>query len=65
MNISSFKDYNIYKNISPIDENGRKIDVYKFENCGFTGLNLYYPNALIKSKNNLILPTLERTMSLK
>jgi capsular polysaccharide biosynthesis protein len=65
MNITSFKDYTIYKNISPIDENGRKIDLYKFENCVVTGLNLYYPNALIKSENNLILPTLERTMSLK
>ena len=65
MNISSFKACNIYKNIFPIDENGRKIDLYKFENCGFTGLNLYYPNVLIKLENELVLPTLERTMSLK
>jgi capsular polysaccharide biosynthesis protein len=65
MNITSFKDYNIYKNIFPIDENGRKVDLYKFENCIVTGLNLYYPNALIKSENELVLPTLERTMSLK
>jgi capsular polysaccharide biosynthesis protein len=65
MNISSFKAYNIYKNIFPINENGRKIDLYKFEKCNFTGLNLYYPNVLIKTQENLILPLLERTMSLK
>jgi capsular polysaccharide biosynthesis protein len=65
MNITSFKDYNIYKNIFPIDENRRKIDLYKFENCVITGLNVYYPNVLIKCESNLILPTLERTMSLK
>ena len=67
MNISSFKDCNIYKNIFSINENGREINLYKFENCIITGLNLYYPNVLIKikSENNLILPTLERTMSLK
>ena len=65
MNITSFKACNIYKNIFPIDENGRKIDLYKFENCIVTGLNLYYPNVLIKFGNELVLPTLERTMSLK
>ena len=67
MNIISFKARNIYKNIFPIDENGRKVDLYKFENCIVTGLNLYYPNVLIKikTKNDLILPLLERTMSLK
>ena len=65
MNITSFKACNIYKNIFPIDENGRKIDLYKFENCIVTGLNLYYPNVLIKFENELVLPTLERTMSLK
>jgi capsular polysaccharide biosynthesis protein len=67
MNIFSFKACNIYKNLFSSDENGRIIDLYKFENCLFTGLNLYYPNVLIKikSENNLVLPTLERTMSLK
>ena len=65
MNIISFKDCNIYKNLFSSDENGRKIDLYKFENCLFTGLNLYYPNVLIKFENELVLPTLERTMSLK
>jgi len=65
MSIISFKDCNIYKNIFPIDENGREIDLYKFDNCLFTGLNLYYPNVLIKTQEKLILPLLERTMSLK
>jgi hypothetical protein len=65
MQINLFKDYTIYKNIFPVDENRRKIDIYKFENCFITGINLYYPNILIKTNNELILPTLERTMSLK
>ena len=64
MNIISFKQFNIYKNVFPIDKNGRKIDLYKFENCIVTGLNLYYPNVLINIENELVLPTLERTMSL-
>jgi hypothetical protein len=65
MNITSFKDYNIYKNVFSSDKNGRKVDLYKFENCIVSGLNLYYPNVLIKIENELVLPTLERTMSLK
>ena len=28
MNINSFKDYNIYKNVFSSDENGRKVDLY-------------------------------------
>jgi capsular polysaccharide biosynthesis protein len=65
MKIDLFKNFEVYKNVFSIDEHKRKIDLYKFENCVFTGINLYYPNVLIKTKNNLILPTLERTMSLK
>jgi len=65
MNITSFKEHYIYKNIFSSDENGRKIDLYKFENCIFTGVNLYYPNVLIKTQDKLFLPLLERTMSLK
>ena len=65
MLIKIFKEFDVYKNIFPIDENGRKIDLYKFENCLFTGLNLYYPNLLIKTEKKLVLPLLERTMSLK
>ena len=64
--ITLFKKFHIYKNIFEMDTyNTRKIDLYKFENCTTTGLNLYYPNILLKSKNTLILPLLERTMSLK
>ena len=65
MNILSFKNYNKYKNIFPIDNNGRQIDLYKFKNCTITGINLYYPNVLIKTESNIFLPLLERTMSLK
>ena len=65
MDIISFKDFRSYKNLFPADENGRKIDLYKFENCTLTGINAYYPNVLIKTREDLILPLLERTMSLK
>ena len=65
MHISLFKDCDTYKHIFPVDENNRKIDVYKFEECNITGLNLYYPNVLLNVKDSLILPLLERTMSLK
>jgi hypothetical protein len=43
-----------------------KIKNFKeFENCSLTGYNIYYPNVLINTNNELILPLLERTMSLK
>jgi|688.fasta_scaffold86070_2 hypothetical protein len=67
MNIISFKNNNIYKNLYPTDINGREINIYKFNNCTFSGINLYYPNVLLKSSDstyNLYLPLLERTMSL-
>jgi hypothetical protein len=65
MNIISFKDNNIYKNLYSLDDNGREINIYQFNNCQITGINLYYPNVLIKTQNNFVLPLLERTMSLK
>lgn len=65
MDIISFNDFRAYKNLFPADENGRKIDLYKFENCTLTGINAYYPNVLIKTREELVLPLLERTMSLK
>ncbi len=65
MIVSSFKEFNTYKNLFSTDENGRKIDIYNFKNCEVVGLNLYYPNILLKTKEMLILPLLERTMSLK
>ena len=65
MNIISFKDSDTDKNIFPMDSNGRKIDLYKFNHCILTGINLYYPNVLLKVKDQCILPLLERTMSLQ
>ena len=64
MNIDSFKLFQVYKNIFSIDENGREINIYKFDNCIATGHNLYYPNVLLKTNGKLVLPLLERTMSL-
>lgn len=64
MNIDSFKNFEIYKNVFSIDENNREINLYEFENCVISGLNLYYPNVLIKTQEHLILPLLEKTMSL-
>jgi hypothetical protein len=67
MNIISFKNNKIYKNLYTVDKNGREINIYKFNDCTFTGINLYYPNVLLKSETNnknLYLPLLERTMSL-
>jgi capsular polysaccharide biosynthesis protein len=65
MKIQLFNTLEIYKNIFHIDENNREINVYKADNCTITGHNLYYPNILLKTENNLHLPLLERTMSLK
>ena len=65
MNISSFKDFNLYMNIFKPDENNREINIYKYDNCIPCGHNLYYPNVLLKNtENGLILPLIERTMSL-
>jgi len=65
MKIQLFNILEVYKNIFPIDENKREINVYKIDNVIVTGHNLYYPNVLLKTENNLLLPLLERTMSLK
>ena len=65
MKINLFKTLKIYKNIFSKDENGREINIYKIKNLTVTGHNIYYPNVLLKTDNNLILPILERTMSLK
>ncbi len=63
--ITLFNQYDIYENIFPTDINNRIIDVYRFQNCNPCGLNLYYPNVLLNTENRLVLPVLERTMSLK
>lgn len=64
MEIQLFKRFQKYKKIFSIDENSREINIYKFDNCIATGHNLYYPNVLLKTNDKLILPLLERTMSL-
>lgn len=65
MNISSFKDFNLYMNIFKPDENNREINIYKYDNCIPCGHNLYYPNVLLNNVDNgLIMPLIERTMSL-
>lgn len=46
-------------------ENGREIRIYKLLDCMASGIQLYYPNTLLYSNKQLILPILERTMSLK
>lgn len=66
MNIKLFTNNNYYKNIYKKDNNGREINIYKYLDCYITGYNIYYPNILLYSKhtNNLILPVIEKTMSL-
>ena len=67
MKIDNFqKDSLLYKNIFE-EENNRRIDVYKYNNSILTGINLYYPNVLLYENNSekLILPVIEKTMSLK
>ena len=65
MQIQLFNNLLIEKQILKKDENNRIINIYKLENCLVTGHNLYYPDVLLKTENMLILPLLERTMSLK
>ena len=65
MNINLFNKLDIYKNVFEKDINGREINIYKLKDSLPTGHNLYYPNILLKSTSELILPLLERTMSLR
>jgi len=66
MKIINFKQQiNFVEKIYP-EENLREINLYKYNNCILTGINIYYPNVLIyENNNNLILPVIEKTMSLK
>ena len=64
MEILHFKNQDVYKNIFQLDENIRIINIYNFSNSSLTGHNLYYPNCLLYSENNIYLPLLEKTMSL-
>jgi len=68
MNIKLFKTQDIYQTLFPADENGREINIYQLKDCTASGINLFYPNVLLKQKqtpDNYILPLLERTMSLQ
>ena len=65
INIRSFKVFDIHMSIFKPDENNREINIYKYDNCIPCGHNLYYPNVLLNTDNNgIILPLIERTMSL-
>ena len=65
INIRSFKVFDIHMSIFKPDENNREINIYKYDNCIPCGHNLYYPNVLLNTDNNgLIMPLIERTMSL-
>lgn len=64
MQIISFNQKTIYQNLFQKDENNREINIYHFSNTNVTGYNLFYPNCLLYSENNLYLPLQEKTMSL-
>jgi len=71
LSITIFKNYSIYKTLFEKDENDREINIYKLNNCSPCGISLFYPNVLFKTTSNedtndqLVLPLLERTMSLQ
>ena len=65
MKITLFKELDVYENIYQKDNNNREINVYKLNNIIPQGHNLFYPNVLLKDEEKLILPILEKTMSLK
>jgi len=44
--------------------NVRNVKVGYFNDCTFDGVSMHYPQPLIKSKNELLLPTIEKFMSL-
>lgn len=64
MEIISFKNIN-FTILKDIDDTERNIGYTTLENCYFTGRNLYYPNILIYSSNNILInPYDEKIMSL-
>tara|TARA_A100001015_G_scaffold320225_1_gene445853 strand:+ start:966 stop:2189 length:1224 start_codon:yes stop_codon:yes gene_type:complete len=65
MKINLFNTLNIYQNLFQEDENKRIINIYKLNSVILTGNNIFYPNVLLKTHDDLILPILEKTMSLK
>jgi hypothetical protein len=68
MKINLFKTQDIHQTLFEVDENGREINIYELKDCAATGINLFYPNVLLKLNKNpreCVLPLLERTMSLQ
>ena len=65
MNISYFKQLDVHQNLFSKDNNGREINIYRLDNCRPVGINLFYPNVLLITNDFVVLPLLERTMSLK
>ena len=65
MKIELFKNFHVFKNILKKDKNDREINIYQIKNFCLTGHSIFYPNVLLKTDDKLILPLLERTMSLK
>lgn len=65
MKIKQFTKSNIYEQLFSKDVNNREINIYLYNDVFITGYNLYYPNCLLKTSDKLILPVIEKTMSLK
>jgi len=63
MNILSFKNIN-FNEICVIDSTERNIGYSIFKNVFLTGRNIFYPNVLLYSEDNLISPYDEKIMSL-
>ena len=53
MLINLYIDNVPYINFLQSNKYGRKINIYKLNECVATGHNLYYPNILLKSRLNL------------
>ena len=64
MQIKLFNELIIKKQIFKKNKNNRVINIYKLKHFSVTGHNLFYPNILLQTETDLILPLLEKTMSL-
>ena len=60
MKINLFNTLNIYQNLFQEDQNKRIINIYKVNSVILTGNNIFYPNVLLKTHDDLILPILEK-----
>jgi hypothetical protein len=64
MVINELSDKFLFENYLNIDENGREINIYKISDSQLVD-DLFYPNCLIYSNNEVINPINEKIMSLK